>query len=174
MEKRIISFSMVVAMARPQRLLWHNQSFAHTGHLEAAVMLYCSSTNYPLSFNLFGCLTAHESSLSRSSKSSSSQPPFLLCTVNFSASCCCSLTEVKMSFSCASVIRLRSCPLRASVTSLFSTSSALDALTRRIRPSRSAASGSRICESMELRASASRFLSDRTGSVDCVEYKTET
>lgn len=41
---------------------------------------------------------------------------------------------------------------------LFSTSSARDALTKRMRPSRSAAPGSRICASIDERASASRCL----------------
>ena len=85
-----------------------------------------------------------QSSLSRSSKSSSSQPPFRLWTTTFSASCCCSLTALRMSLSCASVTRARSCPLRASMMSLFSTSSAREAFTKRMRPSLSAASGSRI------------------------------
>lgn len=99
-----------------------------------------------------------QSSFSKSSKSSSSQPPFLLCTVTFSASCCCSLTAFRMSFSCASLTLALSCPLFASMISRFSTSSARDALTRRILPKRSAASGSRICERMDCLASCSRFL----------------
>ena len=54
--------------------------------------------------------------------------------------------------------RCRNCPLRARMMSLFSTSSALEALTSRMRPNLSAAAGSKICERMEERASASRFL----------------
>lgn len=104
------------------------------------------------------CMTASQSSLSRSSKSSSSHPPFRLCTVTFSASCCCSLTASRIDLSCASLTFCRNCPLRASMIRRLSTSSARDALTRRMRPMRSAASGSRICERMDARASASRLL----------------
>jgi hypothetical protein len=97
-------------------------------------------------------------SFKRSSRSSSSHPPFLLCTVTLSTSCCCSLTAFKMSFSCVSDTLPRSWPVRANMISLLSTSSARGALTSRIRPSLSAAAGSRICESMDARTSASRFL----------------
>ena len=99
-----------------------------------------------------------QSSFNRSSKSSSSQPPFLLCTVIFSASCCCSLTAFNISLSCTSVTLLLSCPDLAMLINLFSTSSARDALTSRIRPSLSAASGSSIWERIEDLWSASRCL----------------
>lgn len=49
-----------------------------------------------------------QSSFNKSSKSSSSQPPLRLCTVTFSASCCCSLTASKMDLSCASLTFWRS------------------------------------------------------------------
>ena len=103
----------------------------------------------------------HHDSFIRSSRSSSSQPPFLLCTVTFSSSTCCSLIAARMSLSCASFTGPRSCPLRANVMSRFSTSSAREAFTSRMRPMRSAAAGSRICASIEARASVSRCLGER-------------
>lgn len=54
----------------------------------------------------------------------------------------------------SSVTLLRSWPDRANMISRFSISVARDSFTRRMRPSRSAASGSRICASKEARASA--------------------
>jgi len=59
------------------------------------------------------------------------------------------------SFNCSSVTLLLNCPDRASMINLFSTFVARDSLTRRMRPRRSAASGVRTWESIELRASAS-------------------
>lgn len=91
------------------------------------------------------------------SSSSSSQPPFRLLMTMLPApslSRVFSATAPRSSFSCSSVTLLRSCPERASVINLFSTSVARDSLTRRILPSRSDASGSSIWESMEARASA--------------------
>ena len=90
--------------------------------------------------------------------SSSSQSPFLrlitiLPVVPPSLSLF-SATAPSNSFSWSSVTLALSWPDFANMISRFSTSVARDSLTRRIRPSRSAASGSSICERIALRASA--------------------
>jgi hypothetical protein len=100
-------------------------------------------------------------SFNKSSKSSSSpQAPFLLLTTIFSVSLL-SATAPSNSFNCSSVTLALNCPLLAKVINRFSTSWARDSLTSRMRPSRSAASGSRIWERMDLRASASCSLGKR-------------
>jgi len=91
---------------------------------------------------------------SKSSRSSSSHRPPVFFTTTFSFCCSFSLKPFRISFSWSSVIFCLSCPDRASMISLLSTSSAREALTRRMRPRRSAASGVRIWERMELRWSA--------------------
>jgi hypothetical protein len=60
----------------------------------------------------------------------------------------------RSSLSCSSVTFCRSCPVCASMMSRFSISVARCSLTSRMRPSRSAASGSRIWFRIDLRASA--------------------
>lgn len=105
--------------------------------------------------------TPHKSA--NKSSSSSSHPPFLLLTTIFSSSFV-SATAFNSSFSCVSVTFDRNCPLRANMISLFSTSCARDSLTRRIRPRRSAASGSRIWLRMLWRASAGWLLDLEVGS----------
>lgn len=96
--------------------------------------------------------TAHRSN--KSSSSSSSQP-FRRATTIFSSSLF-SATAARRSLSWASVTFWRSWPVRASVMSRFSISAARDALTSRMRPSRSAASGCRIWLRIDWRASAVR------------------
>ena len=94
----------------------------------------------------------------RSSKSSSSShPPFLRLTTIFPVPPSFSLlsaTAPRSSFNCSSVIFDLSWPDLASIINRFSISVARDSLTRRMRPRRSAASGVRIWERIELRASA--------------------
>lgn len=96
----------------------------------------------------------HESSKS----SSSSHPPFLLLTTIFPPAVpsrsLFSATAPRSSFSCSSVTLARSWPDLANMIKRFSTSVARDSLTIRMRPSRSAASGWRIWERIEARASA--------------------
>ena len=72
-----------------------------------------------------------------------------------------SATAPRRSFSCSSVTFCLSCPDLASIIRRFSISVALDSLTRRIRPSRSAASGRRICDRMVCRASAEKDVFSR-------------
>ena len=91
---------------------------------------------------------------SKSSSSSSPHPPFLRLTTILSSSLLFSATAPRSSFSCSSVTFCRSCPDLASVMSLFSTSTARDSFTSRIRFRRSMASGRRIWFRMDLRASA--------------------
>lgn len=93
----------------------------------------------------------------KSSRSSSlsSHAPFRRLMTIFSSSLF-SATAPRSSFSWSSVTFWRSCPVLASVMRRFSTSVALDSLTSRIRPRRSAASGRRIWERMVCRASAGR------------------
>jgi hypothetical protein len=102
------------------------------------------------------------SSASRSStpSPSSSHPLLLRSTVirPRPLSSSCSATAPRISLSCASVTRSRSWPDRASVMSRVSTSVARAALTSRMRPRRSAASGVRIWARREARASASASL----------------
>jgi len=95
----------------------------------------------------------------KSNKSSSSSQPPLLCTrifpppppPSFSSF---SAIAPNSSFNCSSVTFDLSCPLLASIMSRFSTSAARDSFTSRIRPRRSAASGVKTWERIELRASA--------------------
>ena len=89
---------------------------------------------------------------SKRSSSSSSQPLRRLTTI-FSSSCR-SAIAFSISFSWSSDTFCRSWPLRASMMSRFSTSLARASLTIRMRPRRSAASGSRIWLRIDLRASA--------------------
>lgn len=96
----------------------------------------------------------HKSSRS----SSSSHPPFLLLTTIFPpvvpSRSLFSATAPRSSLSCSSVTLARSCPDLANMIKRFSTSVARDSLTIRMRPRRSAASGWRIWERIEARASA--------------------
>lgn len=96
----------------------------------------------------------HKSSRS----SSSSHPPFLLLTTIFPpvvpSRSLFSATAPRSSLSCSSVTLARSCPDLANKIKRFSTSVARDSLTIRMRPRRSAASGWRIWERIEARASA--------------------
>lgn len=103
------------------------------------------------------CIVIH----SPSKSSSSSQPPLRLLTTMLppSFSLVFSASEPRSSFSCSSVTLLLSCPDFASMINLFSTSVARDSLTRRIRPRRSAASGSSIWDRMAARASAAEYQS---------------
>lgn len=95
---------------------------------------------------------AHRDYKSNKSSSSSSHPLRRLTTIFSSA--LVSATAFNSSLSCSSVTFCRSCPDRASMISRFSTSVARDSLTRRMRPSRSAASGWRIWLRIDCRASA--------------------
>lgn len=98
----------------------------------------------------------HKSSRS----SSSSHPPFLLLTTIFPpvvpSRSLFSATAPRSSLSWSSVTLARSCPDLANMIKRFSTSVARDSLTIRMRPRRSAASGWRIWERIEARASAAR------------------
>lgn len=86
---------------------------------------------------------------------SSSHPPRREMTIFSSL---WSATALRSSLSWSSVTFWRSWPERASMMSLFSMSVARDSLTRRMRPSLSAASGRRICESIDCLASFSFLL----------------
>ncbi len=107
-----------------------------------------------------------------SKSSSSSQPPFLLLTVILPTSFSLfSATAPNSSFSCSSVTLDLSCPDLANMINRFSTSVARDSFTSRIRPRRSAASGSKICERMEFRASAMGEMSELAVKPGLVEWK---
>jgi hypothetical protein len=99
---------------------------------------------------------------SRSSRSSSSHPLFLttltLSKLPVPVSLSCSVRLASILFSWSSVTFCCNCPDLASMMSRFSTSVARDSFTIRIRPSRSAASGSRIWARIVERASDSCFL----------------
>ena len=95
----------------------------------------------------------------RSKRSSSSQSFLLVITIlpPLPPPPCSAFSVIapSISFNCSSFTLLLSCPDLASIMSLFSTSVALDSLTSRIRPRRSAASGVRTWERIDVRASAS-------------------
>lgn len=88
--------------------------------------------------------------------SSSSHPPFrrvitIFCSSSFR---CDSATAFNSSFNWSSVTFCRNCPVCASMINRFSISIARDSLTSRMRPSRSAAAGSRIWLRIVARRSA--------------------
>lgn len=104
--------------------------------------LSCKGTFSPRIF-----LSSKSCAYKSSRSSSSSQPPLRREITIFCSSSSFlwfSAMAFSNSLSCSSVTFWRICPVWASMMSLFSTSMARDSLTRRIRPSRSAASGSRI------------------------------
>lgn len=102
--------------------------------------------------------TSNYNSSKRASTSSSSHSFRRVTTVGVASFASCSLIEFRISIRICSVIFCRTWPDRASMINRFSTSVARDSFTSLIRPSRSAASGVRICDRTESRAAASRCL----------------